>query len=407
MAIKIGGKMRLNDIYSMKAEQFLPLLDNNSIKMIYIDPPYDTKSKQFEYNDDIENWSDFILNLLTLSKDKLKDDGVIFISIDDNRMIDLRVVGNAVFGSDNFLGMFITRQATKSNAKHINTIHEYVVVYAKNKKNCPSFEIKRVDMPIFGKVIIELSNKIKKEVDKSGLVSANELLKQEIKAYDNDELFSWLKNYNIVDEFGNICFAKDLSMPSKPSELNIPEINLCLPALKTRGWASKEKFIALYKENKLIFKDGRPYEKHLLIESKDNAMSILNFYSRQGKHDLQKLGLGEMFKTAKPVGLIKYFIKLCTKNDDIILDYFAGSGTTAQAVIECNLEDNHQRNFLLCQMPEPIKNNDFAIQTLSSFQYEPTIDNIAKLRLKSVKEKYNLNEQYVKIEKKFHQPTLF
>lgn len=343
--------MRLNELYAMTAESFLPMLNNNSIKMIYIDPPYDTKSKNFEYNDDIENWSDFMINLLQLSKDKLKKDGVIFISIDDNRMIDLRIVANHVFGADNFLGMFITRQATKSNAKFINTIHEYVVVYAKNKKYCPSFEIKRLDMPIFGKVIVELKNKIKKEFDKNGISSANDLLKNEIKHYEKDELFSWLKNYNIVDEFGEICFAKDLSMPSQPKPLIIDEINLNLLTLKTRGWASKEKFIKLHQENKLIFKDGRPYEKHLLIESKDNAMSILNFYSRQGKHDLEKLGLGEMFKTAKPVELIKYFIKLCTDDGDVVLDFFAGSGTTAQAVIECNLEDGKNRYFLLCQMP--------------------------------------------------------
>lgn len=100
-----------------------------------------------------------------------------------------------------------------------------------------------------------------------------------------------------------------------------------------------------------------------MIDSKDSAMSILNFYSRQGKHDLEKLGLGHMFKTAKPIQMIKYFIKLCTSNDDVVMDYFAGSGTTAQAVIECNLEDGCNRRFLLCQIVKPIKNNPEAIQT--------------------------------------------
>lgn len=126
MAIKIGGKMRYNQIYSMSAENFLPLVKSNTIKMIYIDPPYNTKSKSFEYNDDIENWDFFIKNLLEQSKHKLSDDGVIFISIDDNKMVDLRIIGDSIFGKTNFLGMFITKQATKSNAKHINTIHEYV-----------------------------------------------------------------------------------------------------------------------------------------------------------------------------------------------------------------------------------------------------------------------------------------
>lgn len=380
MAIKNGGKMQFNQVYSMNAESFLPLLENDSIKMIYIDPPYNTKSKKFEYHDDIENWNDFIKNLLTLSKEKMLDNGVIFISIDDTKMVDLRMIGDGIFGYQNFLGMFITRQATKSNAKHINIIHEYVVVYAKNKKNCPSFEVKRIDIPNYRQIILPLCQMVKSEFKKNGIISANSLLKNKLKYY-NDEMLRWIKNYSIVDENGDICFAKDLSTPSRPHDLDIPEINIHLPALKTRGWSSKEKFIQLYHENKLIFKDGRPYEKHLLIDSKDSAMSILNFYSRQGKHDLEKLGLGHMFKTAKPVQMIKYFIKLCISDDDVVMDYFAGSGTTAQAVIECNLEDGCNRRFLLCQIAEPIKNNPEAIQTLLKYGYTATIDNIARLRL--------------------------
>lgn len=394
MVIKIGGKMQYNQIYSMNAENFLPLIKNNTIKMIYIDPPYNTKSKNFEYNDDIENWDLFIKNLLEQSKHKLSDDGVIFISIDDNKMVDLRIIGDSIFGKKNFLGMFITKQATKSNAKHINIIHEYVVVYAKNKKQCPSFSVKRIDMPNYRQIILSLCQDIKNEFLKSNnLDDVNLFLKNKLKEYDGNEELSWLKNYSVVDECGNICFAKDLSIPSKPHTLEIPEISLFLPALKTRGWSSKEKFIKLYHDNKLIFKNNRPYEKHLLIDSKDNAMSILNFYSRQGKHDLEKLGLGHMFKTAKPTQMIKYFIKLCTDGDDIVMDFFAGSGTTAQAVIECNQEDGANRRFLLCQSPEPIKNNPEATQTLLENGYEGTIDNIAKLRLQLVEKSITANKQ--------------
>lgn len=247
------------------------------------------------------------------------------------------------------------------------------------KKNVFGFEC-RIDIPNYRQIILPLCQMVKSEFKKNGIISANSLLKNKLKYY-NDEMLRWIKNYSIVDENGDICFAKDLSTPSRPHDLDIPEINIHLPALKTRGWSSKEKFIQLYHENKLIFKDGRPYEKHLLIDSKDSAMSILNFYSRQGKHDLEKLGLGHMFKTAKPVQMIKYFIKLCTSDDDVVMDYFAGSGTTAQAVIECNLEDGCNRRFLLCQIAEPIKNNPEAIQTLLKYGYTATIDNIARLRL--------------------------
>ena len=332
--------------------------------------------------------------LLQQSKRVLRADGVIFISIDDNKMVDIRLLGDQVFGANNFLGMFITRQATRSNAKHINTIHEYVVVYAKNKKACPAFEIKRIEMPQYRDDIARLSREIKTLFKKEGRTAAQKQLKARLEEYANREEFSWLRNYSIVDEQGEICFTKDLSTPSAPHELAIPEIGLHLPALKIRGWSSREKFIALHREHKLVFKDGRPYEKHLLQESKDSAMSILNFYSRQGKHDLDKLGMGHMFKTAKPVDLIKYLIKLATQADDIVLDFFAGSGTTAQAVIECNLEDDGRRKFILCQIDEPIKNNSAAIQTLSNHGLPNSIASIAQLRLAKIKQLYQLNDDF-------------
>lgn len=173
----------------------------------------------------------------------------------------------------------------------------------------------------------------------------------------------------------------------------IDEIGLHLLPLETRGWQTKEKILKLHQENKLILKNGRPYEKHLLVDSTDNVMSILNFYSRQGKHDLDKFGLSGIFSTAKPVELIKYLIKICTDKDDVILDYFGGSGTTAQAVIECNQDDGGNRQFLICQTDEPIKNNNYAIKILKENDFDGTIDNIAKLRLEKVRSYYELKQR--------------
>lgn len=386
--------MRLNNLYIMDARDCLPQLDSNSIKMIYIDPPYNTQSKQFEYHDHHDNWHELIEPLLQQSKRILREDGVIFISIDDNKMVDIRLLGDKVFGAPHFLGMFITRQATRSNAKHINTIHEYIIAYAKNKKRCPAFEMKRVEMPQYRDDILRLSKEIKSLFQKQGIAAAQAQLKKRLDNYAHREEFSWLRNYSIVDDNGEICFAKDLSTPSDPHELHIPEIGLHLPALKTRGWSSREKLIALHREHKLLFKDGRPYEKHLLKDSKDSAMSILNFYSRQGKHDLDKLGMGHMFKTAKPVELIKYLIKIATQPNDIVLDFFAGSGTTAQAVIECNLEDGGARKFILCQIAEPIKNNPAAVDTLLKYGFSGSIADIARLRLEKIKQYYHLSNDF-------------
>lgn len=379
-----------NLIYICDADIALDKIEKNSIQMIYIDPPYNTMSNSFEYSDRRDDWDKFISNLLKKANLVLKESGVIFISIDDNKMVELRQICNEIFGKNNFLGMFITRQATRSNSKHINTIHEYVLCYAKNNTFTPKFEILRIKIPLYKDEIEFLDKNIKKEFKLNGKQSAQILLNKLLKKYENLDEFSWIKNYNIVDDNGEICFGKDLSVPGNPNSLDINEINLHLKPLKTRAWQSKDKFIKLHNENNLIFKNGRPYEKHLLLKSKDNVMSILNFYSRHGKHDLEKLGLGDIFSTAKPVEMIKYFIQITCGYDDIVLDFFAGSGTTAQAVIESNLNDNTNRKFILCQIDEIVKNNK-SIKILQENGYGNTIADITLLRLAKLKEKYKFD----------------
>ena len=387
----------MNKLYIMDAEKCLNKLPEKYFQTVYIDPPYNTQSKKFEYHDDYADWDVFIASKIRKTHKVLQETGVLFVSIDDNKLIELRLICNEIFGKDNFLGMFITRQATRSNAKHINTIHEYVVAYAKNKKKAPAFEIKRLDIPFYAEKLLPLMAEIKKAHKQNGVVFANNLLKKRLKDFEKLEYFSFLKNYSVVDENGEICFATDLSTPNgKPSELHIEEIMLHLPALKTRGWSSKEKFIQLFNENKLLFKQGRPYEKHLLSESKDNAMSILNFYSRQGKHDLAKWGMENTFSTAKPVELIKYLIKISQISPhDKILDFFAGSGTTAQAVLECNKEDGGQREFVLCQIDEPIQNNSKAVDYLKQNGCSNQISEITNLRLKRLQHVFSFDYQKI------------
>lgn len=390
----IGGReiLLMNKFYIMDAENCLTMLGKQSVQLVYIDPPYNTLSSSFEYQDRLDNWELFIKSKLIKTLPVLKETGVIFISIDDNKLAELVLLCKEIFGKNNFLGIFITRQATRSNSKHINTIHEYIVAFAKNKKKAPTFEIKRMAIPFYAKKIKPLMQQVKKIFNTQGIYQANEFLKKALKEFEDLDEFSWLKNYSAVDEQGEICFATDLSTPGKPNFLDIPEIGLTLQPLKTRAWSSKEKFVQLYHENNLIFKNGRPYQKHLLKNSKDSAMSLLNFYSRQGKHDLQKLDMGELFSTAKPVEMIKYLIRIATPNDDdIILDYFAGSGTTAQAVLECNIEDNTNKQFIICQIAEHIQKNPKAIEYLQNLNYQTNISGITQLRLDRLKSHCNFN----------------
>lgn len=380
-----------NNLYIVgDADVKLNLIEKNSIKLIYIDPPYNTGSK-FIYNDDRESaeWLSFISPKLHQSKRVLTEDGVIFISIDDSEYASLKILCDQIFGLKNHLGTLITRQATRSNSKHINTIHEYVLCYAKNKQKTKRFETLRINIPSYAQVIDRITKEIKSINKKSGQQEAQKHLNALLKHYEHVDGFSWLRNYNLVDFEGNVYFAKDLSMPGKPNMLIIPEYEIKLEPLKTRSWAGADKVKKLLDENKVVFKDGRPYKKSLLVESKDSLMSILSFYSRQGTHDLERLGLKDIFDTPKPVGMIKLFILSVCDKDDIVLDFFSGSATTGQAVVEVNEELCFDLKFILIQLSHPIEEGSKAASILKANNLDNDIANIGLLRLRKLKDKVN------------------
>lgn len=363
-------------------------IESKSIKLIYIDPPYNTGSK-FIYNDKRkrQDWIDFMKPKLFESKRVLLDEGVIFISIDDNEYANLQKLCDEIFGEANRLGTLITRQATRSNSKHINTIHEYVICYAKNKKVTKKFETKRTNIPIYGKTIQKLSAAMKSSLKSGGRAAAQEQLKKLLRHYEHIDGYSWLKNYNLVDDDGRIYFAKDLSTPGKPNKLSIPEIGMNLKPLKTRSWTRKETMLKLQKNNEIVYKNNRPYRKSYLVDSKDSLMSILNFYSRQGVHDLDKLGLKGLFDTPKPVAMIKLFILCVCKENDIVLDYFSGSATTGQAVWEVNKEMGLSNKFILIQLEEPLDKNSATSKILTQNGYKNLMSNAGILRLHRVQER--------------------
>ncbi len=374
--IYIGDNLKV-----MKSKELSKYIEK--VKMIYIDPPYNTHGQK-SYNDKISSleWGSFMKKRLFASKDLLKNNGVIFISIDDNEYANLKLICDEVFGKDNFVGTFITQQAQRSNAKHINTVHEYILCYAKNKDKLHKFVINRMEIPEDKKMINRLNREIRKIIDSEGLDVANKRLKDIIKDYCYNYNITWLRNYSNVDENGNIYFSVDLSTPGKPRKVDIPEIKLKLDPLPTRGWSSDKKFIKLYNENRLCFKDGRPYAKHYLYESEDNVPSMLKFFSRQGTNDLKKLGIGNLFDTPKPVEMLKFLIRISTKENDIVLDYFAGSGSLAQAVYEVNEEDNKNIKYLLIQIKEEVNEKSDVFKACKKFDINPTVDEILKFRIK-------------------------
>ncbi len=392
-----------NYIYIGDNEKVLKLKKSklrNSVDIIYIDPPYNTALKKSYKDSEYSNgsWREMMFPRLKLSLDILSDSGVIFISIDDNQLASLKIICDEIFGEDNFLGIFITKQAQRSNSKHINITHEYIVGYSKNKKKVPRFERLRIDDLVEGPMIKDIVSKVKREFDSKGLESADKVLKTLIKNYCERFNITWLKNYNRISDDGRVFFGKDLSTPGSPRSVDIPEINLHLEPLPTRGWSSDEKFIQLHKDDRLYFRGERPYEITYLIESKDHVPSILDFYSRQGTNDLNNLGLRDLFDTPKPVELIKYLIKIYPGDSLVVCDFFAGSGTTAQAVLELNEEYNQNHSFILVQSKEELDESTKPYKTAISFNIEPYVSEIMLYRINTFLEKNNLKDIEIIIE---------
>ena len=349
-------KYCLNEIYIgdnlaiMNSDKFKKYL--NKIDFIYIDPPYNTKA-MMSYEDKNDMWYENFLSRMKVAYEMLNVSGVVYIGIDDSELASVLDIGYKIFGKNNFMGLLITRQATRSNSKMVNVIHEYIVCFCKDKSKAPRLFIKRMENPIESEQLKYITKEVKK-LYKKDIARARVRLNELIRDYSYKYGQKWIKNYNNIDESGRIYFAKDLSTPGEPRKVDIDFIGIHLEPLKTRGWPKDERTIKLYKENRLTFKNGRPYVIEYLDEATDNVPSILNFYSRQGTNDLKKLGLNGLFDTPKPVELIKFLIRSTLRKNGIILDFYAGSGTTAQAVYEINEEDCRAHQYILIQNEEKI-----------------------------------------------------
>ena len=381
--VYIGDNLSIMNTPEFQDEYF------GKVSVIYIDPPYNTKTKK-SYNDKQvrEEWLSFMQTRLMLAKWSLTEEGVIFISIDDNEYAYLKMLCDREFGEKNCLGTFITKQSQRSNSKHINTVHEYILAYAKNKKKCPEFKVKRIDTPEGNEIITHV--KVLASAAKSWdnpQKKFRELLNEHIK---NNSGLSWLRNYNYIDENGKPFFATDLSTPGKPRTVDIPEIGLHLDPLPTRGWSSDAKFIELHNANRLIFRDGRPYAIHYLDEAEDSAPSILDFYSRQGNEDMKRLGLDGIFDTPKPVNMLKYLLRITGVKEGIVMDFFAGSGSFCQATEEVNKEDKKNLQCILIQLDEDIQEGTEAYDRCKELGIEPNIPAVLEARLQKAKCDYEI-----------------
>lgn len=329
----------------------------NKIKMIYIDPPYNTGhdliySDHFsqniseyelesgvrsdEGNKLIKNtevngrfhsdWCSMIYPRLLLSRNLLTDDGVIFISIDDNEQENLKSICNEVFGEKNFIAQLVWERAysPKNDAKYISNSHDYILMYA---KDINSFQIGRLP-----------------RTDEANARYQNP---------DNDPRGVWMSDNMTVKTY-NAASDYPIKLPS--GRTVEPPAGRC--------WSlSKNKFLERLQDNRIWFGpdgNGTPRIKRFLSELKFDGMAptSLLFYkdvghSQEGAKETTELLGGGYFDGPKPVRLLKRLITLANLNpDSIVLDFFSGSGSTAQAVMETNIENNRNCSFILVQIPE-------------------------------------------------------
>ena len=393
---------------NLDALKLLKAAYSEKIKMIYIDPPYNTTNENFIYPDNFrqdykkileevglieidENgqevesedlkffkniqgsrthsgWLSFMLPRLKLARDLLKEDGVIFISIDDNEQANLKLLCDEIFGEDNFCGDFIRKtKSTTNDAKiGLNYQHEFLLCYAKDKnytnllggeKDLDKYKNPDND-PNGAWVFSDPSAKSGKPETGYFAIKNPYTGKEDYPPEGRFWLFSKNTLQKHIDE-GRICFKKE----HKENE---------------RGFIYK-RYLKDLKTNQQTFDS--------LIFT-DNA-----FMNQTATKELLNLGMGEYFTYPKGVEFIKKIIlhSTSTNSNDIILDFFAGSGTTAQAVMELNAEDKGNRQFILVQIDEEIKEDksksayDFCKKELKS--ENPVISDITIERVKRAAQK--------------------
>ncbi|GBG14232.1 adenine-specific DNA-methyltransferase [Novimethylophilus kurashikiensis] len=332
------------------------------VKLIYIDPPYNT-GKDFVYPDNFQDniknyleltgqieggqkissnteasgrfhtdWLNMMYPRLKLARNLLRDDGVIFISIDDNEDSNLRKLCDEIFGEENFIAQLVWKKKYTGgqHAKFYADFHEYILVYAKFADAIGDFGIARTD-------------------------------EESEKFIESDEFEKVRGKYYTRPLKSNLEERKTLIYP-----ITMPDGNV----LTTQWLVSKERFEREFAEKRIVFRqknngEWQVYKKYYQLDGggKTKPPSLIDrFPNTEAKSELKELfdvqeGRDNVFYTVKPIKLIRHLLEPFLGSDDICLDFFAGSGTTGQVIYEMNSSDKGKRRFILVQLPEPLDNN--------------------------------------------------
>ena len=329
-------------------KSLLPLYESK-IKCIYIDPPYNTGNENWIYNDNVnspqiqkwigqvvgkegedfsrhDKWLCMMFPRLKLLKQLLSDDGAIFISIDDNEQNFLRDICNDIFGSQNFIANVIweKKYSPQNDAKFLSDSHDFILVYAKNKN-----------------------------IWRPNLLPRTPEMNARYKNPDNDPRGVWKADN---------ALRKDVQQ-SGLFTITTPSGRKCNPAAGASWRFSEKKFAEMVADNRIWFgKDGNnvPAIKRFLSEVQQGVVTK-TIWKREEVGDNQDAkrevkSFGNVFDTPKPTRLIEKILKISTDKNSIILDAFAGSGTTGHAVLNLNRADGGQRKFILIEMESYAEN---------------------------------------------------
>lgn len=340
--------------------QALKLLGNDfsgKVDLIYIDPPYNTGNSYFVYDDKYKKgksghkdhhsaWLSFMFDRLSVSSVFLKDSGIIMVSIDNNEHSRLRLMMDSIFGEKNFVANIVWQGAGSSLSKHTAGGLDYMLVYAKNISKTQKW---RQEKP-FAKEMVNLVSGI---MDKGlGAVAAESELRKFI-TKNSSAMDKGLTSYKNVDEQGRIftsaMITNSLYRPNLKYDIIDPQTGKVF-ASPNNGWKVKIDVMQKLIDDGLILFGDRKYPRKKLILDDYLYMLPSPYFKAdrsQGSKDLDKI-LGEkIFNFPKNVNVLKKWINSTVGNDALVMDFFAGSGTTGQAVLELNKEDGGNRQFIL------------------------------------------------------------
>lgn len=394
---------------------------SGQVKCIYIDPPYNTKSEEFVYPDKFDKeeaevlglanlsesdfermefsfktkkshngWLAFMYPRLLLARDLLSKEGVILISIDENEHAQLKLLCDEIFGDENFAGDIVWKNSSKNDEAYISMQHEYVLVYVKSKvHNLGKWEELKEGLPEIYKAFEEFRKKHGNDWEKiheEGLAWFNQ--------FPDSNPITNSKHYNWMDEEG-VYFPDNISKPAKGYYYDILHPVTKLPCKKPAGgWRFIETTMNdKISKNKIHFgKDHTvvPNNKTYLKNTEYQSLTSLKFKDGRVASNWLKnlLGIKDVFTNPKDSGILMSFMKaISVKNGDIVLDFFAGSGSTGEAVIQLNAEDGGNRKFILCQIDEPINEDKPAYKFCLDNNLPPVISSITIERLKRTGEK--------------------